>query len=199
MKLEVILSGFGGQGILFAGNLLAQTGMVADYNVTYLPVYGPEMRGGTCNCTVIISDKEIASPIVKNPSFLIIMNYPSLVKFLPRLKHNGRAIINSDLVSSESVEDLEALKKKYRLYFVPVNSLAESIEKPFLANLCMIGAFYKITGLFSKEQFKKALKAILGEKKAHLFEPNLKAFELGAEYIESHYSASKKGKCKSRK
>ncbi len=199
MKLEVILSGFGGQGILFAGNLLAQAGMVAGYNVSYLPVYGPEMRGGTCNCTVIISDKEIASPLVKNPSFLIIMNYPSLVKFLPRLKKKGRAIINSDLVSEENVGNLETLKRKYGLYLVPVNSLAESINMPFLANLCMIGAFYKITGLFSKEQFKKALKGILGEKKAHLFEPNLKAFELGAEYIESHYPKGKKRKCKSRK
>ena len=199
MKLEIILSGFGGQGILFAGNLLAQAGMVAGYNVTYLPVYGPEMRGGTCNCTVIISEKEIASPLVKSPSFLVIMNYPSLKKFLPRLKRGGRAIINSDLVPPENIENLETLKKKYNLYFVPVNSLAESIKMPFLANLCMIGAFYKITGLFSKEQFKKALKAILGEKKAHLFEPNLKAFELGAEYIESSYSESKKCRRKSRR
>ena len=114
MKLEMILSGFGGQGILFAGNLLAYCAMIADYRVTYLPVYGPEMRGGTCNCTVIISSEEIASPLVSNPSFLLIMNMPSFNKFVPRLKKGGKAIINSDLVNPEEIKDITKYEKKYK-------------------------------------------------------------------------------------
>jgi 2-oxoglutarate ferredoxin oxidoreductase subunit gamma len=187
LRLELIIAGFGGQGVLFTGNLIAQASMLADYHVTYLPVYGPEMRGGTCNCTVIISDNPIASPLVLNPSFLIILNLPSFLKFIPRLKNKGRAIINSDLVKPEKIDNIEALQKKYKLYFVPVNSLAESLGKPMLANICALGAFYKISKIFSKQNFEEALKYMLGESKAHLIEPNLKAFELGSKYIEEHY------------
>ncbi|RKX58572.1 MAG: 2-oxoacid:ferredoxin oxidoreductase subunit gamma [Thermodesulfobacteriota bacterium] len=188
MKLEIILSGFGGQGILFAGNLLAYAGMLANYNVTYLPIYGPEMRGGTCNCTVIISKKEIASPVVFSPSFLIIMNYPSYEKFIPRLKNGGIAIINSDLVPLKNIKNLKILQKKYKLYFIPVDTLAESIKVPFLGNICAVGAFYQITKIFNEKQLKSALKTVLGEKKKHLLNSNLKAFYLGAKYIKEHYN-----------
>ncbi len=187
MKLELIISGFGGQGVLFAGNLIAQACMMSDYNVTYLPVYGPEMRGGTCNCTVIISEEPIASPIVARPSFLIIMNYPSFVKFVPKLKRGGKAIVNSDMVRPEEIEDLKKLMKKYKFYFVPVSSLAESLNSPMLANLCAIGAFYEITKIFNEMQFKRALKEILSKGKSHFFEPNLKAFKLGAKYIQENF------------
>jgi len=187
LRIDLIISGFGGQGVLFAGNLIALAAMKEGYNVTYLPTYGPEMRGGTCNCTVIISKNEIASPLVLNPSFLIIMNYPSFVKFIPKLKNSGSAIINSDLVNPKEIKNLEELKKKYQLYFVPVTSLAESLNAPLLSNLCAVGAFYQITKIFKKNCFKIALKEMLGEGKIHLFEPNLKAFELGAEYIKNNY------------
>jgi len=187
LKIELIISGFGGQGVLFAGNLIALSAMKEGYYVTYLPVYGPEMRGGTCNCTVIISENEIASPLISNPSFLIILNYPSFVKFIPNLKKEGIAIINSDLVKPEEFKNPKYLKKDYKLYFVPVTSLAESLYTPLLANLCAIGAFYQITKIFNKFTFKKALKEILGENKTHLLEPNLKAFELGAKYIKENY------------
>lgn len=187
MRIDLIISGFGGQGILFSGNLIALAAMKEGYQVTYLPVYGPEMRGGTCNCTVIISEKEIASPLVSNPSFLIIMNYPSFVKFVPNLKNGGSAIINSDLVKPEEIKNLESLKKKHKLYFVPVTSLAEKLNTPLLANLCAIGAFYEVTKIFKKSNFKKALKEMLGKGKAHFFEPNIKAFEAGAKYIKDNY------------
>lgn len=188
MRIELIISGFGGQGVLFASNLIALSAMMEGYKVTYLPVYGPEMRGGTCNCTVIISENEIASPLVSNPSFLIILNYPSFVKFIRALKDGGSAIINSDLVKPEEIENLENLRKKYKLYFVPVTSLAESLKTPILANLCAVGAFYQITKIFKKNNFKKALMKVLSEDgKAHFFEPNLKAFELGAKYIKDFY------------
>ena len=199
MKIEIIISGFGGQGILFAGNLLAWCALGAGYYTTYLPVYGPEMRGGTCNCTVIISDEEIASPVSKNPSFLMIMNFPSFEKFINRLKKGGKALINSDLVPPESIENLATFQKKYKLFFIPVNTLAEKIGAPSLANICMLGGFYAITKIFDKNQFETALKKVLGDKKAHLFEPNLKAFEIGASYIESSYSKGKKGKSSCRK
>jgi len=187
LRLELIVSGFGGQGVLFAGNLIALASMTANYNVTYLPVYGPEMRGGTCNCTVIISDKNIASPLVSRPSFLIIMNYPSFVRFIPALKKGGSAIINSDLVKPESIENLKELEKKYKFYFIPVTTLAESLNTPFLANLCAVGAFYQITKLFKRKHLEEALKEILSKGKAHLFEPNLKAFEAGAQYIKENF------------
>ncbi len=187
MRIDLIISGFGGQGVLFAGNLIALAAMREGYEVTYLPVYGPEMRGGTCNCTVIISKNEIASPVVYSPSFLIIMNYPSFLKFIPKLKKGGKAIINSDLVKPEDIKDLENLKKHYNLYFVPVISLAESLNMPLLANLCAVGAFYEITKIFNKNTFKNALSEILINPKAHVFEPNLKAFELGAKYIKANY------------
>ncbi len=187
MRIDLIISGFGGQGVLFAGNLIALSAMKEGFQVTYLPVYGPEMRGGTCNCTVIISENEIASPLVLNPSFLIIMNYPSFLRFIPNLKKGGSAIINSDLVNPEKIENLKELKRKYSLYFIPVTSLAESLNTPLLANLCAIGAFYEVTKAFNKKNFKKALKEMLEKNKAHLFEPNLKAFELGAKYIKDNY------------
>lgn len=187
MRIELIISGFGGQGVLFAGNLIAFSAMIEGYNVTYLPVYGPEMRGGTCNCTVIISEREIASPLISQPSFLILMNYPSFVKFIPNLKNKGSAIINSNLIKPEEIKNLNTLEKKYKLYFIPVISLAESLNTPLLANLCAIGAFYQITKIFSLKSFKKALKEMLGDTKIHLFEPNIKAFELGANFIKNNY------------
>ncbi|NPA40508.1 MAG: 2-oxoacid:ferredoxin oxidoreductase subunit gamma [Thermodesulfobacteria bacterium] len=183
MRIDLIVSGFGGQGVLFAGNLIAYSAMLQGFEVTYLPVYGPEMRGGTCNCTVIISDKQIASPLVKSPNFLIIMNYPSFLKFVPRLKKGGKVIVNSDLVKPEDVKD-QIPKGKGNFYFVPVNSLAESLGTPGLANLCAVGAFYKITGLFTKEILEKALKEVLSKGKMQFFEPNMKAFEAGAKYID---------------
>ncbi len=187
MRIELIISGFGGQGILFAGNLIALSAMMEGHQVTYLPVYGPEMRGGTCNCTVIISQNEIASPLIYHPSFLIIMNYPSFLKFMPNLKKGGSAIINSDLVKPKEIEDLQTLQKKYRLYFIPATSLAETINAPLLANLCVLGAFYQITKIFKLKNFKKALRESLGSEKADLFEPNLKAFKLGAKYIKQNF------------
>lgn len=187
LKIELIIAGFGGQGVLFAGNLIAYASMLANYHVSYLPVYGPEMRGGTCNCTVIISNKPISSPLVLNPSFLIILNMPSFLKFIPRLKKHGIAIINSDLVKPEMIENLEVFKKKHKLYFVPVNTLAEKLKATFLANMCAVGAFYQISRLFTKEHLENALRETLEERKIKFFEPNLKAFELGANYIKETY------------
>ncbi|MFN3406624.1 MAG: 2-oxoacid:acceptor oxidoreductase family protein [Caldimicrobium sp.] len=183
-KYEIILSGFGGQGILFAGNLLSLAGMYQGFNVTFLPVYGPEMRGGTCHCTVILSKKEIASPIVYEPSYLIIFNLPSFLKFIPRLKPQGFALVNSDLVKKEDLKDYEKFSKNKNLLFYPFNTWAEEIGAPLALNICALGAFNRIFGLFSEEVFKVALKEMLGPSKAHLFEANLKAYKKGFEEVE---------------
>ncbi|MEZ0344887.1 MAG: 2-oxoacid:acceptor oxidoreductase family protein [Caldimicrobium sp.] len=183
MRLEVILSGFGGQGILFAGNLLALCGMHQGYQVSFLPVYGPEMRGGTCHCTVIISDKEIASPLVLEPSYLIIFNLPSFIKFMPRLKKGGLALVNSDLVKKEEIENFEELISGKRVIFLPLNTLSEEVGAPQSLNMCALGAFNGLLEIFPERIFKKALKEMLGEAKAHLFEPNLRAYKRGFEEV----------------
>ncbi|MFN3505329.1 MAG: 2-oxoacid:acceptor oxidoreductase family protein [Caldimicrobium sp.] len=180
-KYEIILSGFGGQGILFAGNLLALAGMYQGYNVTFLPVYGPEMRGGTCHCTVILFNREIASPLVYEPSYLIIFNLPSFLKFIPRLKSQGFALVNSDLVKKEDIENFENLCEGKTILWYPFNTWAEEVGAPLGLNICALGAFNKIFGLFSEDVFKTALKEMLGSSKAHLFEANLTAYKKGFE------------------
>lgn len=183
MRLEVILSGFGGQGILFAGNLLALCGMRKGYQVSFLPVYGPEMRGGTCHCTVIISEREIASPLVLEPGYLILFNLPSFIKFMPRLKKGGLALVNSDLVKREEIENFSALISEKRVIFLPFNTLAEEVSAPQALNMCALGAFNGLLELFPERVFKKALKEMLGPGKAHLFELNLKAYLRGFEEV----------------
>ncbi|MGB9761578.1 MAG: 2-oxoacid:ferredoxin oxidoreductase subunit gamma [Caldimicrobium thiodismutans] len=183
MRLEVILSGFGGQGILFAGNLLALCGMYQRYQVTFLPVYGPEMRGGTCHCTVILSDKEIASPLVLEPGYLILLNLPSFIKFMPRLKKGGLALVNSDLVKKEEITNFEELIKGKRVIFLPMNTLAEEVGAPQALNMCALGAFNGCLEIFSESTFKKALKEMLFPSKAHLFESNLKAYQRGFQEV----------------
>lgn len=183
MRFEIILSGFGGQGVLFAGNLLALAGMYRGYQVSFLPVYGPEMRGGTCHCTVVISDKDIASPLVKEPGYLIILNLPSFLKFMPRLKRGGVALVNEDLVKRDEIENYEELTHHKRVIYVPFSSLAEEAGAPMALNLCAIGAFNGLLKLFSEDIFVKALREMLGKSKAHLFEANLRAYLKGIEAI----------------
>lgn len=185
MRFEVILSGFGGQGILFAGNLLALAGMYQGYQVSFLPVYGPEMRGGTCHCTVIISDREISSPLVKEPSYLIILNLPSFFKFIPRLKSGGLAIVNSDLVERRETEEFHNLTMDKKILWLPLSSLAEQAGSPLALNMCAIGAFNGLLKLFSEKIFKKALREMLGKDKAHLFEVNLRAYLKGKSAIKN--------------
>mgnify|MGYP001773300680 CR=1 FL=1 len=179
MRLEIILSGFGGQGVLFAGNLLALAGMYQGYHVSFLPVYGPEMRGGTCHCTVILSDKEIASPLVFEPGYLVILNLPSFLKFIPRLKRRGLAIVNGDLVRAKEIENYSELIKGKQIISLSLNSMAEEVGSPMSLNLCALGAFNGLLEIIPERIFKRALKDMLGQGKAHLFEPNLRAYLRG--------------------
>jgi len=178
VKFEVILAGFGGQGILFAGNLLAQAGMEAGLEVTYLPVYGPEMRGGTCNCTVVLSDREIASPVVTRPSALLIMNRPSFEKFVPRLKPGGLAVVNASLVPRELAER----QPGRRFVFVPADELAEEEGCPGLGNMAALGALVAASGIVSPEKVLSGLKHLLPPERKHLLDPNRRVFRRGYEF-----------------
>ncbi len=178
MKFEVILAGFGGQGILFAGNLLAQAGMEAGLHVTFLPVYGPEMRGGTCNCTVVLSDREIASPVVTRPSALLTMNRPSFEKFVPRLKHRGLAVVNRSLVPEALAEGFPDRK----FLFIPADELAEEEGFPGLGNMAALGALVAVSRVVPPEKVLSGLKAILPPERAHLLEPNRRVFRRGYEF-----------------
>ncbi len=182
-KIEIIFSGFGGQGILFAGNLFALAGVLAGYHATFLPVYGPEMRGGTCNCTTILSQTEIASPVVKEPDVLVLLNLPSYLKFIPRLKRKGIAILNSDLIPEEVILKDERLNQGKRLIKVPMNSLSENIGYPQLANMVAVGALWTILKPFDKKYVEEALKEMLKGGKERLLAPNLEAFNSGINYL----------------
>ncbi len=140
MYQDVIIAGFGGQGVMLIGNVLAYAAMEQGLNVTYMPVYGVEMRGGTANCTVVISDEEIGSPIIFYPKSLVIMNQPSLMKFQPRLVKDGLLIVNSSIVDESLVD-----KDKYNVLMVPVNNIADKLGDIRMANMVALGVWVGAT------------------------------------------------------
>jgi 2-oxoglutarate ferredoxin oxidoreductase subunit gamma len=176
MQTEIIISGFGGQGALFAGQLLAYTGLDHGMHVTWFPSYGPEMRGGTAHCTVILSDDEIGSPVVKNPTAAIVMNIPSLEKYQPLVKESGVLVVNTSLI------DREPTRKGIDIIKVPANEIAEGLQETRLANLVLTGALIERLGVLSIEQVGKSLGVHIPEHRRNLLEANLKALERGAEY-----------------
>ncbi len=175
---DVIIAGFGGQGVMLIGNLLAYAGMDQGLNVTYIPVYGPEMRGGTANCTVVISDETIGSPIIKRPQSLIIMNRPSLDKFQPQCQDNGVVIINSSLVDM-ALADAQRL----RTHAVPANEIADKLGNTRMANMVALGAFVQATGAVALETVKESLKKVIAPHYAHLIPKNAEALQAGADAV----------------
>jgi 2-oxoglutarate ferredoxin oxidoreductase subunit gamma len=173
---DVIIAGFGGQGVMLIGNLLAYSAMESGLNVTYIPVYGPEMRGGTANCTVVISDEDIGSPIIKNPLSLIAMNRPSLDKFQPMVQDQGVVIINSSLVDME-LADIDRLK----VYGVPANDIADRIGNTRMANMVALGAYVRATGIVGLEAVQKSLEKVISAHYSHLIPKNAEALAAGAE------------------
>jgi len=172
MLIRTVIAGFGGQGVMSMGLSLAQAAMLEDKNTTYLPSYGAEVRGGTANCTVVISDDEIASPVASSPEFVIAMNQPSAVRFQNHIQSGGLFFINSSLVESEvSRGDISVVS-------VPANSVAEKLGSPRSANMVMLGAFIKKSGLVSFDSIIDALKSTLG-KKQKLIAINEKALKAG--------------------
>lgn len=171
---EIVFAGFGGQGILSMGKFLAYAGMDADKNVSWLPSYGPEMRGGTANCSVIISDELVGSPVVTHPTSVVVMNRPSLDKFESMIKPGGLLVIDSDLVDrNPERDDIEVIG-------IPAQIEAEKIGIKNIANMVLLGALVKKTGIVSIEDILKALRDYGKEK---FFEFNKKAVIKGAEYV----------------
>ena len=173
---SILIAGFGGQGILFAGKQLALAGMYLDKKVTWLPSYGPEMRGGTANCTVMISDGEIGSPVTPNPDVLVVMNLPSYIKFHDFVAPGGSLFCDSYLVNEKSNRD------DINKYYIPATELAFEHNVP--ANVIMLGRLIKATGIFTFDELAMSLEKSLPESKKHLLETNIKALKLGYEYAE---------------
>jgi 2-oxoglutarate ferredoxin oxidoreductase subunit gamma len=172
MLIRTVVAGFGGQGVMSIGLNLAQAALMEGKNVTYLPSYGAEVRGGTANCTVVISDDEIASPVASSPEFVVAMNQPSVMRFQNQIQSGGLFFINSSLVESEIARgDINVIK-------VPANSIAENLGSPKSANMVMLGAFARKSGLVSLPSTIEALKFILGTKQK-LLAVNEKALRAG--------------------
>ena len=175
MTTQILLSGFGGQGILFTGKFLAYKGLLADKNVSWLPSYGPEMRGGTASCSVIISDEEVGSPIISEPDVLIAMNLPSFEKFVPTVKAGGIVIADSSLIEATSTRtDID-------VYYIPATALASDMGKQSLANMIILGKLLKVMNDFNEDEIKTVLIKVIPPKKADMLEINMKAMQLGSE------------------
>ncbi|MGE4297447.1 MAG: 2-oxoacid:acceptor oxidoreductase family protein [Desulfovibrionaceae bacterium] len=173
---DAIIAGFGGQGVMLIGNLLAYAGMNAGLNVTYIPVYGPEMRGGTANCTVVISEDEIGSPIIHTPKSLIIMNRPSLDKFQSRLEDGGVLVINSSLVDPALAD-----AARVRCIAVPANEIADGLGNSRMANMVALGAYVQATGVLPLDIVKKSLEKVISAHYKHLIPKNAEAIQAGAD------------------
>ena len=170
---DVIIAGFGGQGVMLIGNLLAQAGMEHGLEVSFIPVYGAEMRGGTANCTVVLDEHHIGSPLVREPLSTIILNEPSLTKFQPRLAASGVQIVNASLVAQNL---LDAAK---RTVYIPVNDMAHELGNVKMANMVALGAWLKATGALPLNVVQEALNRVVSAHYAKLISANAKALEQG--------------------
>lgn len=173
---EIIMAGFGGQGVLFLGKILAEVGMAAGRNVSWIPSYGPEMRGGTANCSVVISTQPIASPIVQEPDTLVAMNRPSVARFQPTVKKGGTLIYNSTLISGET------WRGDLQVHAVPASAIADELGNGKVANLVMAGAYVRHCPFLDYQEVLGWLPKVIPAKKAEMAEINRKAFVRGYEF-----------------
>jgi len=173
----LIIAGFGGQGVMLMGQVLATAAMIEDKHSTWLPSYGPEMRGGTANCTVVISEEMIGSPIADTPNSVIAMNIPSLLKFEEKLSPEGLLIINT------SVVDREPSRKDIQVAKIDANKIAEDIGNLRVANMVILGAYVEKTEIISMESIEKAFERKLTGKKAKLIDMNIKAVKAGMKAV----------------
>ncbi|MCD6106981.1 MAG: 2-oxoacid:acceptor oxidoreductase family protein [Caldisericaceae bacterium] len=175
MEKKLIIAGFGGQGVMLAGELLAEAGKEENKYVTFLPSYGPEMRGGTANCDVIISDEPIASPIISHPEATIILNLPSLDKFEPMMKKDGLLVLNKSLIPREVKRD------DLRVVGVDAQTIAKELGNEKAANMILLGVYVAIEKPVSLDSVKSAMKLFLKGKKEKFISANEKALEKGVE------------------
>lgn len=173
---QILIAGFGGQGVLFAGKVMAYKGLEEQKEISWLPSYGPEMRGGTANCSVIISDTPVGSPIVHDPDILIVMNLPSLDKYENAVVPGGKAFIDSFLI------DRKVERKDIDAYYIPATKIARDMGFPTLANMVLLGKVIKETGVISMDGLREALSKTVSAKHPELLEVNLKAISAGYEY-----------------
>lgn len=178
---EVILAGFGGQGIMLAGKLLAQTAMRAGKEVTYMPSYGAEVRGGTANCMVVIADEEIACPVVSKPDSLIVLNKASLNKFAPRLKKGGLLIMNSSLIDCEPQVD-----SSVEIIAVPADDLAVELGSQRSTNMVALGAYLERRGQLSPDAAAEALPETIARRYHNTLAVNIAALRKGGEFARNH-------------
>jgi len=176
----LIIAGFGGQGVMIIGNLLAFAAMKEGKHVTYLPIYGVEMRGGTANCTVVISSKEIGSPIVERPRAAIVMNQPSLEKYEPRVQSRGLLVINSSLIDPQA-----AGRDDINLLAVPANEIAQQNGGTKFSNMVALGAFIEKTGWVQPDSLFESLEHVLDSRYHSLIPSNVTAIQKGQEYARS--------------
>ncbi len=173
---QILIAGFGGQGVLFAGKLLAYKGLVSDKQVSWLPSYGPEMRGGTANCSVIISDDPVGSPIVSNPDILVAMNLPSLEKYENDVVSGGIIIVDSTLISKK-VERTDVTT-----YYVPATKIAKEEGFATLANMILMGKLMKASDMLGFDGIEETVKKVVPPKKANLIDINIKALKTGYDF-----------------
>jgi len=177
---ELVIAGFGGQGVLLAGKLTAQTAMVNEHQVTYMPSYGAEVRGGTANCMIVISDEPIASPIISHPTSLIALNKASMDKFAPRLQSGGLLILNRSLIDERpSRSDIEILE-------IPADEIAMELQSPKSTNMVALGAYLQRRGLISPDVAVGALAAVLPRRHHDTIPVNMQALQRGSAWAMQH-------------
>lgn len=176
MEYQIVIAGFGGQGLLFSGKVLAYAALMEQRELSWLPSYGPEMRGGTANCNVIISDTPVGSPIVQKPNVLMVMNTPSLDKYEDTVVPGGKIFVDSSLVSRKVARD------DVDVYYIPATKMAGEMGIPTLANMILLGAIVKETGCVGDEAVLAGLKKIVSAKHANLLDANLQAIQAGKDF-----------------
>ncbi len=178
MTREYLFAGFGGQGLLFSGKVLAYKGLIEEKNVSWLPSYGPEMRGGTANCSVIVSDDPVGAPIVLNPDVLVAMNLPSLDKYESEVRPGGYIFVDSSLIERKVERD------DVNVYYVPATRLASGMGAPTLANMVLMGKLLSVLGDYDEGMVDAALQKCISARHADMLDLNRKAMETGRNYTE---------------
>lgn len=173
---QILIAGFGGQGILFAGKFLAYKGLTEDLQVSWLPSYGPEMRGGTANCNVILSDAPVGSPIITTPDVLIAMNLPSLQKYVDTVAPGGQIYVDSSLI------DMKVERDDVQVFYIPATQMAKDAKIPTLANMILMGKVLKECDALSFDGCKNTLESFIPAKKANLIDANCQALQAGYDY-----------------
>jgi len=177
MTYECIMAGFGGQGLLFSGKVLAHAALIEQKELSWLPSYGPEMRGGTCNCSVIVSDEPVGSPIIAHPNILMVMNEPSLDKFEESVAPGGTIFVDSSLIARQ------VKRTDVDVVYIPATKMANDMQAASLANMIILGAIVAKLGCVKVETVVEALKHTISARKANLLDLNLKAVEAGVAFI----------------